>query len=987
MSTRSCLPAVFLVIVLLGWSAGVWAADSGLVAWWKFDEGAGTVTADSSRNGHTGTLVGAEWYTPGWDETGHCLEFLYADDESDLVDLGTMDVFGAGMTITAWMNPHTFSQHDARVISKSNTAATADGHWWMLGTNNEVNARFRLKTDESDTTLTLIDSAGVIVAGEWQFITARWDGTTAYTYVNAVETGSAAKGGTAVATDSSVPAAIGNQPANDPDGHRAWDGLIDDVRIYNRALTMDELAEVMLGGGPGSATELASAPVPGDGQDDVPRDTSLSWSAGIFAGTHNVYLGTAQADVEAATTADGLGVLVSEGQAGTSYEPPAVLEFGQTYYWRIDEVNATPDNTVFKGDLWSFTVEPVAYPIESVVATSNAIPQSGADPANMVNGAGLNEQDEHSIGAGDMWLGAPAGEDAPTIEFAFDQAYKLHEMLVWNYNVQFELMLGFGIKDVTVEYSENGADWTVLGDVTLAQGTARADYVSNTTIDFGGVVAQYVRLTVNSGWGVMGQYGLSEVRFLYLPVLAREPEPGDGTVDVSPEAVLSWRAGREAVSHEVYFGTDEQAGLLVDTVGGSSYAPDDLELDTTYYWKVAEVNEAAVPGTWDGPVWSFSTQEYLVVDDFESYDDDENAIYDAWLDGWINETGSTVGYLDAPFAERTIVHEGSQSMPLFYDNGAAGISEAELTLAPAQDWTQAGIATLVVHFRGDADNTGGQLYAKINGVKVTYDGAADALTKLLWQQWNIDLASVGTNLTNVTTLLIGIEGGGEGVVYVDDIRLYRVAPGVAGSEDPGMEGLLLEYAFDSDASDSSGNGYDGTPAGDARVQDGVLFLDGIRDVVAVPRIGGDGATFSTCSYSMWVYPTDDLTSLQFSGGMNTDGWVAGAVHFKFHYGLLNVGINGLDGGDLEGATAVVPNAWNHMALSISETEIAIYLNGQREDSRTLAAPLADLVLGGASLGGWSNGGTIEREMPGQMDNVLVYDRGLSEAEVRFLAGL
>ena len=72
-----------------------------------------------------------------------------------------------------------------------------------------------------------------------------------------------------------------------------------------------------------------------------------------------------------------------------------------------------------------------------------------------------------------------------------------HEMLVWNYNVEFELILGFGLKNVTIEYSSDGAAWTSLGDVELAQGTARSDYAANTMVDLGGVAARYVRLTVN----------------------------------------------------------------------------------------------------------------------------------------------------------------------------------------------------------------------------------------------------------------------------------------------------------------------------------------------------------------------------------------------------------------------------------------------------------------------------------------------------------
>jgi concanavalin A-like lectin/glucanase superfamily protein len=424
MCKKQRLVISFVLISILIGTGMTGAADSGLVGWWRFDEGSGTVAADSSRNGNDGTIVGAAWSAPGWDDKGHCLEFLYGDDESDLVDVGTMDVVGDGITITGWVNPYSFSQNDARIISKSSTGATADGHWWMLSTLNGVNVRFRLKTNENNTTLTLADTAGLLVTGEWQFVTARWDGATASTYVNTVETGSAAKGGTAVAIDASVPVAIGNQPAAAGDGPRAWDGLIDDVRVYSRALTMDELGEVMLGAGPGANTELASAPVPGDGATDVPRDVVLGWAAGEFAGTHDVYLGTSSDDVGAAERGNSLDVLVSEGQASVAYEPPVGLAYGQTYYWRVDEVNATPDNAIFKGDVWSFTVEPFAYSIEGIVATaSHADPGSG--PANTVNGSGLNDSDQHSIEAPDMWLAAPGAGEPVWIQYEFDRVYKL----------------------------------------------------------------------------------------------------------------------------------------------------------------------------------------------------------------------------------------------------------------------------------------------------------------------------------------------------------------------------------------------------------------------------------------------------------------------------------------------------------------------------------------------------------------------------------
>ncbi|MEN6576951.1 MAG: hypothetical protein ABFD90_11460, partial [Phycisphaerales bacterium] len=115
----------------------------------------------------------------------------------------------------------------------------------------------------------------------------------------------------------------------------------------------------------------AQGPVPEDVATDIPRDVILSWTVGDFAKTHNVYLGTDREDVNNASVANQMGVLVSEGQMDATYEPPSVLTYGQTYYWRIDEVNAA-DGEVTRGDLWSFTVEPYAYPVENVTATASS---------------------------------------------------------------------------------------------------------------------------------------------------------------------------------------------------------------------------------------------------------------------------------------------------------------------------------------------------------------------------------------------------------------------------------------------------------------------------------------------------------------------------------------------------------------------------------------------------------------------------------------
>jgi hypothetical protein len=298
------------------------------------------------------------------------------------------------------------------------------------------------------------------------------------------------------------------------------------------------------------------------------------------------------------------------------------------------------------------------------------------------------------------------------------------------------------------------------------------------------------------------QYGLSEVRFLYIPTKARFPRPASGQTDVDVGTVLGWRAGRDAVSHEVYLSTDmgavENNTALLGKVGVTSFAPITLDLAKTYYWKVNEVNEAAIPNAWEGDRWSFTTQQYITVEDFEQYNDTCKRIYYTWGDGSSysgdtacgvapyagNKTGSTVGNLNAPFAERNIVHSGNQSMPVGYNNAAAPYySETQREWATAQDWTKGGAKTLSLWFYGVANNAPEGLYVAVQdssgSIKVASHTDPQAVQAASWQQWQVDLtAFAGVNLSSVKKVYIGVgnrtapRAGGSGTLYIDDIRLY-----------------------------------------------------------------------------------------------------------------------------------------------------------------------------------------------------------------------
>lgn len=200
-------------------------------------------------------------------------------------------------------------------------------------------------------------------------------------------------------------------------------------------------------------------------------------------------------------------------------------------------------------------------------------------------------------------------------------------------------------------------------------------------------------------------------------------------------------------------------------------------------------------GTNGGSVWRLSLPdasgyEYsAVVDDFEGYTDDDQAweaIWQTWIDGFDSpENGSQIGHPQPPYVEKTIVHSGTQSMPYFYDN-SAGYSEATMTLNSRRDWTMYGVKSLSLWFYGGPSNAAEPMYVAIANSRrapaVVYHDDPNAAQINTWTQWSIELqtfADQGVDLTNVDKLSIGFgdkrapQAGGSGLVFFDDILLYR----------------------------------------------------------------------------------------------------------------------------------------------------------------------------------------------------------------------
>jgi hypothetical protein len=296
------------------------------------------------------------------------------------------------------------------------------------------------------------------------------------------------------------------------------------------------------------------------------------------------------------------------------------------------------------------------------------------------------------------------------------------------------------------------------------------------------------------------------------PLLAGSPNPNNGsTPSIRDATPLSWAPGDEAAEHDVYFGIDKEAvsnadafdttGIYRGRQGATTYnPPEGVEWGGgPYYWRIDEYNTDETISK--GRVWSFTVADYLIVDDFEDYDVGNNEIWWAWKDGLGyashpteppyagNGTGSTVGdETTGSYMEETIVHGGGKSMPLFYDNNQQDklkYSEVEKTLSSRRDWTAEGVEVLSLWFYGVASNAAEPLYVAVNGnAVVTHDNSVATQIET-WTEWTIDLqgfADQGVNLANVDTISLGLgnknnpQAGSSGIMYFDDIRLYRPTP-------------------------------------------------------------------------------------------------------------------------------------------------------------------------------------------------------------------
>ncbi|MBL7186330.1 MAG: LamG domain-containing protein [Phycisphaerae bacterium] len=711
-----CLISSVLVLGLVS------TVSAGLIAHWEFDEGSGTIARDSSGKGHDGTLLGDPQWVTGMIGSG-ALSFDGTDGLVEAGDDASLSLTDA-LTITAWVWVHDLNTFYF-LLCKQPSGTAGDNYPGNYEFRTEANTgalQFGHQEAEGEQ-FTFYTSDSSIAVEQWHHVAVTvTKGDLVEFYIDGVAAGSSEQS-TNFGVLNDEPVRIGGRK----DGYSFFNGLLDDIRLYNRALSATQIQKLFEGIPP--MFTIAEKPDPQDGALYEDTWVNLSWSPGDFAVSHDVYLGDNFDDVSDGTPGapafrgNQTGTFLVAGFPGFPY--PDGLVPGTTYYWRIDEVNDTEPNSPWKGDVWSFSIPPkTAY---------------SPDPAD-----GAEFVDPNAI-------------------------------LSWT--------PGYGARIHTVYFGDNFDDvsnatgGTPIGTASYSPAALESEKVYYWRVD------EFDAVETHKG----------DIWAFTTPGAVGNPQPANGAVDVQINATLSWTAAETAASHELYFGTDPDAVKNATTaspeyvgpraLGAESYDPGRLAWDGSHAWRVDEVYPDK---TVKGLVWTFATADFILVDDFESYNDIDppdpasNRVFDKWIDGFGTTTnGALVGNDLPPYAEKTIVHGGAQSMPYLYDNNLK-TSEASLTLVYPRDWTAVGVTKLSLWFRGGSTNSAERMFIALNGTAVVYHDDASATQVAKWTEWVIDLQEfAGVNLSNVNTITIGLgtkgspAAGGTGTMYFDDIRLYR----------------------------------------------------------------------------------------------------------------------------------------------------------------------------------------------------------------------
>ncbi|MHC4593658.1 MAG: LamG domain-containing protein [Planctomycetota bacterium] len=948
--------------------------DPHLVGWWKLDdEGTGTAI-DYSGNNRDGTLHGDPQWVPGVD--GDALEF----DGDDYVTIdGFKGVVGDGtetppFSITAWVRLDSPTGSNGEIVG-----------WGSTGAGNRLEFRFN-----SGNNRVRIESGGGNIQGDVALTTGQWTHVAVTLEANSTYT-----------SDTGVnfyfDGLLVNRPNSDNDpihpisnfdvifgqrynqsNSRWFIGALDDIRIYDKAITAEEAGRAMLGD-----PRLAWAPVPADQSEPfIEEATPLSWTPGDSTAQHDVYLGVSELAVLDADISDTTGIYRGR-QDANSYTPPDTLEFGETYFWRIDEIEAD-GTTMYRGRVWSFTIADfiVVDDFESYNDLDPANPESNRIFLTWIDGF------ENPLNGATVGYFEPPFVETAVVNSGAQAMPYFYDNSVGNSEATMTLTsvrdwTKHGVKALSLWFQGNPAS---VGSFTQGPGDTHT-------------------LNVRSG-NIAGTS--DEFHFAYQELT------GAGTIIAKVERVQRTHNAAQAgvMIRDTLDSNSAHATVVVQPRGGGAFLRRATTVDGT-----TTTADAAMAA----PLW-VKVERDIAGNVMGSYSADGIT--------WTQLGGEVINF-STPLYIGLVVASNHATRTC-----EAIFSDVQITGAGGQ-WANQDIGIL-------ANDPAPPMYVALansgGAPAVVYHEDPDAAQTDTWTQWNIDakaFADQGVNLANVDSISIGFgdkanpQPGGAGKMYFDDIRLYRprcmlellqpagdfngdcivdymdletmaadwlesdsVVP--TATADPA--GLMAHYKLDGDATDSSGNNYHGSEKGGPTYVEGkfgqALSFDGFDDYVALDvNYASTGHTeITVCAW----FRTTNSANQHIASFDRDEYWRLGMTEYV-STGGLGWHVMTMVGGtetqmDYGSVTRVDDGQWHHAAGTFNNGTLSIYVDGGLETT----------AIGGPTFGtglvrwGYLGIGSESQDMfngmtnatgyfDGELDDVRIYSRALSSDEIAHLA--
>jgi len=953
--------------------------DPNLVGWWMMDDvGSGTVI-DFSGYGHHGTIHGDPQYVPGPD--GDAMDF---DGTADYISLdGYKGILGPNpFSITAWINT-------------SDTSGTLMG--WGSTAGGTTRFEFRPDADELRaessgnvqglTTLPNNEWIHVAVTVKADAIITEPDVTL---YLNGQVDNDPATGGTAallMVAGFDVTIARRHNASE-----RFFGALIDDLRLYDKELTAEEIQYIMARPNPYKA--WAESPANGSTPDLVSVGT-LSWSPGDLASQQDVYFGADGQAVADADASDTTGIYRGR-QAATSYTPPQALEPEQTYYWRIDQYNT--DGSITAGRVWSLTVGNFVLvdDFEAYDVGNNEIWWAWRD------GIGFGTPDAPPYSAGNG-TGSMVGDETTSsyteqgIVNSGDQS-----MPYWyDNNQQGKFKYSEAKKTLT-----SGRNWTQNGVKALTlsfrgYGPSTGSFVE----DPAGTYTITAR-----GSDIYGS--ADHFHFAYKQLT------GAGSIVARIDAAR-------------YTNAAAKAGLMIrETLDAESahtftfYRPDG-GLRFNRRITAGDTTSGDDPGgTYTLPYWLKLERD--IGGNFTAYHSADGTTWNMIGSQQTIQMGAAV-YIGLAVTS----HDDNRTCEATFSN-------VTITGTVSPMWTSQDIGILSNEaqpmYVAVANNTGAPAAVYHEDPAATQIGG--------WTEWNIELKAFsdqGINLADVNSIAIGFGNrnnpvaGGAGKMYFDDIRVYLprcvaslAKPAVSLNEDcvvdyldldvmvadwgksdavvstaaPTAAGLVAHYTFDGNANDSSGNGYHGVEkAGASYVAgklDQALHLDGYDDYVAIEGLNYAATGYTATTVCCWIRTIQSTNGMMASFDRN-EYWRLQIAGEAGGPGLLgwSVMTTAPDGTEVQmdygSSRRVDDGQWHHVAGTFDNGTLSIYIDGALETEvvGNVIFGTGDLRYGFVGIGseatefnGYPNASGY---YDGDIDDLRIYSRALSQAEIAYLA--